>query len=287
MSECLELEAKARTISSGQLIVNEKAKIPAPTELEIKAVFNAKQSALGGRPLVEVRKPIIDYLRREAEQKMLADLSKRLKVKYKFTSGKDVNAVGLGAGDVVATINGLPVSAKEYEDYARIPLFDEKAHIADDILNEIDNALYIALLADEAKSLGIDAGMLIGREITDKMKEFSDDERFALTDELAKRLFSKYQVKILYSAPEPIQQNISAGSSPATGPANAPVTIVMFSDFQCSACSATHPILKKAMDTYPGKIRFVVRYFPLEAIHADAWRAALAAASRKHTGQIL
>jgi len=52
---------------------------------------------------------------------------------------------------------------------------------------------------------------------------------------------------------------------------------VMFSDFQCSACSATHPNLKKAMEAYPGKIRFVVRDFPLENVHANAWRAALAA----------
>ena len=72
---------------------------------------------------------------------------------------------------------------------------------------------------------------------------------------------------------------------PATGPATAPVTIVMFSDFQCSACSATHPVLKKAMAAYPGKIRFVVRDFPLESIHENAYRAALAAGAANAQGK--
>ena len=77
---------------------------------------------------------------------------------------------------------------------------DDQADLADSILSEIEKALYVALLADEAKSLGIEVGDLIAREITDKMKEFSDEERFALMDDLAKRLYAKYQVKILYTA---------------------------------------------------------------------------------------
>ncbi len=280
-----DFEAKARGITSGKLIADERAKLPAPTEVEIKAIYTANRNALGNKTLDEVRKPIIDYLRGQAAQKMIGELLTRLKAKYKFSVGKDVNAVGLAPTDGIATINGQPVTAKEFEDFARIPLYEDRADLADAILSEVDNALYVALLADEAKSFGIDPGMLIGREITDRMKEFSDAERFALTDDLAKRLYAKYQVKILYAAPEPMMQNISLGNSPTTGPANAPVTIVMFSDFQCKACAATHPVLKKAMDAYPGKIRFVVRSFPLEAVHANAWRAALAAGAANAQGK--
>ena len=216
---------------------------------------------------------------------MIGELLTRLKAKYKIVVGKDVNAAGLNSGDVVATVNGQTITAKEFEANARIPLYNNKADLADAILSEVDKALYIALLADEAASLGIEVSDLLAREITDKSKEFSDEERFALTDDLEKKLYAKYQAKILYTAPEPIIQNVSVGNSPATGPANAPVTIVMFSDFQCSACSATHPVLKKAMAAYPGKIRFVVRSFPLEAVHANAWRAALAAAAANAQGK--
>ena len=109
------------------------------------------------------------------------------------------------------------------------------------------------------------------------MKDFSDEEQSALEAALRKRLYEKYSVKVLYKEPEPLVENISVDDDPATGPAGAPVTIIMFSDFQCSACAATHPLLKKAMAEHPGKVRLVVRDFPLESIHANAFRAALAA----------
>jgi protein-disulfide isomerase len=281
----LNLEAKERGITFSGLIAAEKAKVPAPTEVEIKAMYESKRDVIGPRPLDEVRKPIVDYLKRQAEQKMLTALITKLKTKYKVALGKDVNAVGLGATEVVATINSQPVTAKDFEEFARIPLSMDKADLADAVVDTVTEAMYNLLLADEAKALGIDQGTLIAREITDKLKEFSDEEREARTDELGKRLFAKYQVKFLYTAPEPMVVNVSTGTSPVSGPATAPVTIVMFSDFQCSACSATHPVLKKAIESYQGKIRFAVRNFPLEGIHPDAWRAALAAEAAKAQGK--
>jgi len=150
---------------------------------------------------------------------------------------------------------------------------------------DLNNTILNTLVADEAKSLGIDASSLLAREITDKMKDFSDEEREGLTDALQKRLFAKYQVKVLYRSPEPLVQNVSVDDDPATGPTNAPVTIVMFTDFQCPACSAFHPMLKKAMAAYPGKIRFVVRDYPLETRHEHAFRAALAANAANAQGK--
>jgi len=60
---------------------------------------------------------------------------------------------------------------------------------------------------------------------------------------------------------------------------------VMFADFQCSACSATEPVLKKVLAEYPGKIRYVMRDFPLETIHANAFNAALAAYAAEQQGK--
>lgn len=40
------------------------------------------------------------------------------------------------------------------------------------------------------------------------------------------------------------------------------VTIVEFLDFECEACGAAHPITKRVLDEYKGKINFVVRNFP-------------------------
>ena len=48
-----------------------------------------------------------------------------------------------------------------------------------------------------------------------------------------------------------------------SGPAAAPVTLVEFYDPECEACAAFHPIVKKILKDYDGKIRLVLRYMPL------------------------
>lgn len=59
------------------------------------------------------------------------------------------------------------------------------------------------------------------------------------------------------------------------GPADAPVTIIEYSDFQCPACQMYHFVIEKllASSTYP--IRFVYRNFPLSQ-HKNAVPAVLA-----------
>ena len=47
------------------------------------------------------------------------------------------------------------------------------------------------------------------------------------------------------------------------GPDDAPVTIVEYSDFQCSVCRRAQPVLKELMDKYAGKIQLEFRHFPL------------------------
>ncbi len=51
--------------------------------------------------------------------------------------------------------------------------------------------------------------------------------------------------------------------SPTLGPADAKVTIVEFLDPECEACAAFHPVVKKTLKDYDGKLRLVVRYMPL------------------------
>ncbi len=58
--------------------------------------------------------------------------------------------------------------------------------------------------------------------------------------------------------------------SPTFGPADAPVTIVEFFDPACEACAAFHPIVKKIMNAFPGKVRLVMRYTAFHAPSAEA-----------------
>ncbi len=41
------------------------------------------------------------------------------------------------------------------------------------------------------------------------------------------------------------------------------VTITEFADFECEACGATFPIVKKVLEEYKGRVTFVHKYFPL------------------------
>lgn len=62
------------------------------------------------------------------------------------------------------------------------------------------------------------------------------------------------------------------------GPADAPITIVEFSDYQCPFCRRWHnEVSRDLFAAYPGKIRLVYRNLPLTTIHADAFSAAEAA----------
>ncbi len=64
----------------------------------------------------------------------------------------------------------------------------------------------------------------------------------------------------------------------AIGPADAPITIVEFSDYQCPYCRRWHEqVYEPLLAAYPGKIRLVYRHLPLTSIHPDAFSAAEAA----------
>jgi protein-disulfide isomerase len=63
--------------------------------------------------------------------------------------------------------------------------------------------------------------------------------------------------------------------SPALGPADAPVTLVEFADFQCPACRQLHDGLKPLLARYP-QVRLVFKDFPISQIHPWARTAALA-----------
>lgn len=60
-----------------------------------------------------------------------------------------------------------------------------------------------------------------------------------------------------------------------TGPAEAPITLVEYLDFECEACRTYYPIVKQLKEEYKDKIRFVVRYFPLPG-HKNSMTSALA-----------
>jgi len=63
---------------------------------------------------------------------------------------------------------------------------------------------------------------------------------------------------------------------PTLGPPEAPVTIVVFSDYQCPYCSRHEDTIAKIREAYGDNVRVVFKQFPLE-FHKDARAAAVAA----------
>ncbi len=57
------------------------------------------------------------------------------------------------------------------------------------------------------------------------------------------------------------------------GPADAPLTLVEYSDFQCPACASYHPLVKQVLAEFASSTRFVYRNYPL-AQHKNAKIAA-------------
>lgn len=271
-------EAARRKTTVDELIEAEaKRRITAPTEAQIKAVYDANASQIGGRPLAEIRPQIVEFLQRESRPKALYDFVGELKTKNKTVMNADVNSPGLLASDVLVTINGKPVTMQSFNEKNGLAISDFQAETYDRTGGSLKQLIYTSLLNLEAKNLGIGVEDLIAREISDKLRDFSDEERDLLQTALQNKLFQKYNAKILLKEPAPFVQKISTDDDPAKGTATAPVTVVMFSDFQCAACAATHPVLQKVLAGYGDKVRFVVRDFPLTQLHPNAFLAAKAA----------
>jgi protein-disulfide isomerase len=80
----------------------------------------------------------------------------------------------------------------------------------------------------------------------------------------------------------PVQ--IPIGSSPVLGPADAPITLVEFSDFECPFCSRVVPTIKQLQQEYPGKIKIVFKHMPLP-MHKNARLGAQAAIAAQNQGK--
>jgi protein-disulfide isomerase len=75
------------------------------------------------------------------------------------------------------------------------------------------------------------------------------------------------------ATPKPV--TIDVGDNPAKGPADAKVTIVEFSDFQCPYCGRfVTETLPQVLSNYGDKVRFVFMNYPLTSIHENAQKAA-------------
>jgi protein-disulfide isomerase len=218
------------------------------------------------------------------------------------------------AGSVsVATLNGKPITDAEVEKFLGSRLLRAKQQEYD-LKSEGIRELAFGLLQDqEAARLGITRDTLYRRNVTDKAGEPSEGEVTALLNRVRSRLpgddaqarqevvkflreqrrlereaayreelFAKASLKVLLEPPRaaiPIEAD-----DPFSGRADAPVTVVEFTDFQCPFCKNTNAMLKQLRSDYGDRLRVVYKQLPL-GMHAQARGAAEAALCANDQGK--
>ena len=216
--------------------------------------------------------------------------------------------------EVVATIGGEPFTARQLEEAAGARLFQLRTQQYQAQRQILDDEIARRLLEREAAARQLTVPALVKQEVEAKVAPVTEAEQKAFYDQNKARmgqmteadalkrieaglrqqrmgerqaefingLRTKADVRVLL---EPPRLAMPVGDDPARGPADAPITIVEFSDFQCPYCSRATDTIRKLDAAYPGKIRIVYRDFPLVQIHPNAARAAEAGACAHEQGK--
>jgi protein-disulfide isomerase len=121
----------------------------------------------------------------------------------------------------------------------------------------------LVLLVSLAFGIGLGSGYLLwGRSGEQEARASAAQDQDAAED--VQRQITRYDVAV--------------DDDPFYGPADAPITIIEFSDYECPYCRSWQAeVLPRLFETYPDQIRLVYRDFPLTSIHPNAAPAAAAA----------
>ena len=125
-----------------------------------------------------------------------------------------------------------------------------------------------------SKGLSLDDPRIRKDDVKDYIKY---SRKAAKKQSYVDKLKEQANVKVLIDAPKTPTFAVETEGYPTWGNANAPVTLVEFSDFQCPFCSKALPTLKQIKEAYgPDKVKIVFRDLPLPS-HGRAKPAAMAA----------
>jgi len=133
------------------------------------------------------------------------------------------------------------------------------------------NGLIIALIV----GVGV-AAFFAGAYTSLSSNQITEED---LNDAIAKLELKRLQNQLQIKQPT-VPVKISIDDDPIIGNANASITIIEFSDFQCPFCARFHnQTLPLILEEYiqEGKVKLVFRDFPIQSIHHNALPASVAA----------
>ena len=218
---------------------------------------------------------------------------------------------------VVAEMGGKPVTSGELDEWIRDDVFQRevmskgKTELFDIRSDALQRMLDERLLRAEAEQQKLSMDDLFAKQASssgavseDAVKAFYEQNKARMgsstLEQIAPRIRSFLEEQQAGKARETYVTSLRdkagvsiklvaprvevAGDGPSRGPANAPVTIVEFSDYQCPFCKRAEPIVQEVLKRYPDKVRLVFRHFPLP-MHPNARPAAEAALCANEQGK--
>ena len=315
-SKLLALEAKKRGITTTKLLDQEVVvKVKRPGQSEAQVFYDQNKARIRGE-FKDVVEDVIGYLLEQAQQqeaKKFADSLRAANEVKVLVTEVTPSRTPADRARVVAIIKGEKLTAGEVEDSLLPLIFDVQEQVYKIRKDELELTINDALLAQEAQKRQITTNALLDAEVkpkpvTDEQAQaFYDQNKervsgdFAQTKDAIRQYLKQIQVRqaerafveklratatiqSFLAAPESPVFSISTTDQPSLGKADAPVTIVAFTDYQCPSCAAMHPELERLVKEYGNKVRLVTRDFPLSQ-HTEAFKAAEAAEAARDQGK--
>ena len=315
-SKLLAIEAKKRGVSTTKLLESEViAKVVPPTATEVRAFFDQNRARINGE-FDSVKDDIVHYLTEERERtaaKNFADALRAASNAIVKTPLPTPPRNEVERAQVLATVNNENITAGDIEDSLQPLIFDVQEQVYTLRKNELDLSINDTLLAQEAQKRKVTINALLEAEVKpnpvteEQARAFYEQNKervsgdFAQTKESivsylqqmelrrAERVFveklrAAASIQAFLNVPESPVFKISTNDQPSLGNANAAVTIVAFTDYQCPSCAALHPALQRLVKENGDKVRLVARDFPLSQ-HAEAFKAAEAAEAAREQGK--
>jgi protein-disulfide isomerase len=208
-------------------------------------------------------------------------------------------AMGQGPGEnqVIAEVNGHGITTAEVTKSAGVSVarLEEQAYRLK--RQKLDELITERLLSDEAARRGITVKALMDAEVSGAAQKVSNEDVHAfyeanksqltgdesvLLDQIKAYLrntrttqrrdaflgtLSKRANISVYLPPPSSRVTVDVDGAPTRGPANAPVTIVVFEDLLCPFCKRANAVLTEVLTRYPGQVRLIHRDFPLDNLH--------------------
>ena len=315
-SKLLSIEAKKRGISTTKLLEQEViAKVKAPIDTEVQTFYEQNKVRIQG-DFQGAREEILRYLmdqRQRLEAKEFADTLRTASetkiniAEYTPLRNEAERAV------LLATVNGEKITSGDVEDLLKPIVFDVQEKVYKLRKDELDLSVNDTLLVQEAQKRKVTTNALLDAEVKPKAvteeqaRAFFEQNKdrvsgdFAQTRDSIIRYLEQIEVRVAERAyveklraaasiqtflivPESPIFSISTSDQPALGRAEAPVTVIGFTDFQCPSCAEIHAALERLVKEYGDKVRLVARDFPLSQ-HVEAFKAAEAAEAAREQGK--